>query len=197
MRHSYISHGKATANPDDAGALSSAACRKRAGSNKAAKRDGEPRYGNRGLCWNTRKHVLGLSFILGAATIFGVSPSVAKIYANTYDVDVANGTNPAHAGTWTVKVSYDSTSQTVSFTVLTPPADPDDPKQPKSGQGSWNNWTWTVPATPSGSTVTFNGTSGTPTKPARQRGMTPNSGDVLTFADRVPPRGVGPTAWPS
>jgi hypothetical protein len=138
------------------------------------------------------RFVIGLLLTLGSFIIFGLSPSVAKDYSNTYDVDVAIGSNSAHAGQWVVKVSYDSTNQTVSFTVQTPPVATNQAGRPiidgktkkpvpKEGQASWNNWTWTVPARVSGNTVTFGGKSGIPTKPEGQKGFTPKAADELTF----------------
>ena len=138
------------------------------------------------------RFVIGLLLVLGSLIIFGLSPSVAKDYSNTYDVDVAIGTNVAHEGQWVVKVSYNSTNQTVSFTVLTPPVATNQAGRPivdgktkkpvpEAGQDTWNNWTWTLPATSNGNTVTFSGKSGTPTKPQGQGGADPSSDDDLTF----------------
>lgn len=84
------------------------------------------RHSNRGPSANTLRRMTVIFYILGSLTFFFTAlPSMAATapapnYSGTYTANVGTGTNGAHSGVWTFTVSYDSATQTVSFTVLTP-----------------------------------------------------------------------------
>jgi hypothetical protein len=103
---------------------------------------------------------------------FLVFSTALPCMATTYTVEVGEGSNKAHAGTWTVDVTYDAKTQMVTFKVLNGTG--------KAGQSTWDGWTWTVPATVSGDTVTFSGTSATPTTATGRSGGIANK---LVFSD--------------
>jgi hypothetical protein len=90
--------------------------------------------------------------------------------AQTYQLVVDPGSNPAHAGTWKVDVSYNSASGLTSFTVVSGTGG--------DFQNTWDGWTWTVPSTTSDHTVTFNGTSNPPTD---KSGKPQNPSNALEF----------------
>ena len=102
-----------------------------------------------------RKLGIALIAVLIVHKVFIISPSLAATYIVTVKGDTTTGTGVAHDGEWVVDLTYDPSTKQVTFRVISGTG--------KLNQNSWDGWTWTVPATVSGDTVTFNGPSNFPT----------------------------------